>query len=88
MPADYFDFDLTGRELDVRVDGLVEDLEMRLERIGADPQPGGESIQITKGCTRTCFRCSDDGAGGTCTCGCLPGGLELDGLDGLDVRGW
>ncbi|HEU5108926.1 MAG TPA: hypothetical protein VFT95_10255 [Micromonosporaceae bacterium] len=88
MPADYYlDFELTERRIDVSVDGLVSDLEMRLERIGAEPEPGGESIVITKGCTRTCFRCSDDGMGGTCTCGCLPG-VGLEGLDGLDVRGW
>jgi hypothetical protein len=85
MPAEYIDFNLTDRRFDVRVDDLVGDLEMRLDRISVDPEPGGESIIITRGCTeRTCLGCTD---GNTCTCNtcrCLPG----LGLEDLEIRGW
>jgi hypothetical protein len=87
MPSEFIDFNLTDRRIDI-VNDLVGDLELRLDRIGVDPEPGGESIVITKGCTsKTCLGCSNGDRGGTCTCscaGCLPG----LGLEDLDIRGW
>jgi hypothetical protein len=91
MPSDYIQIDITRERLDIRVNDLLNGLEIDIDRspIADDDDPGRGTTRIspkvTDNCTqRTCGVCT---GGNTCTChGCLPG-FDLD-LRGGGLEGW
>jgi hypothetical protein len=90
MPSDFIRVDITRERLDVRVDDLLNGLEIDIDRSPIATEVGRTTTTITptatENCTqRTCGVCT---GGNTCTChGCLPG-LDLDLRGDVGLTGW